>query len=145
MRTIFFLFLLGLSLATLAGCATVGGYAIENQPKQWVVDSETAFKYMENPKIKGNKILFEGKTPPDGEYDICLINKDGSGFVNLTPQTPGMRDRFAKWIEGGIAYWSRKSGSNEKGQNYTMNEDGSNKRPVSEELYNSLPDISENK
>ena len=46
----------------------------------------------------GNKILFHSKA--DGDWDIYVINVDGTGLVNLTADHPGP-DVFPDWSPDG--------------------------------------------
>lgn len=99
MKRYVLLLFLGASLIGAGTWAAVRGYAESNE-KKWVVDSETAFKNMYNPQVRGDKIIFSGQTAPYGLDDIFIMNKDGTGLKNLT-NTPEKWELYPLWADGG--------------------------------------------
>jgi len=75
----------------------------------------------------GDRILFTGNTPAE-DSDIFVVNRDGSGFANLT-NGPGV-DTAPAWSPDGrhIAFVSSRDGNREI---YVMNADGSDPVNVS--------------
>ena len=76
----------------------------------------------------GTRIAFASTRPGGGNMDIWVVNRDGSGLKNLTPNTKNSYESVPTWSPGGnqIAFTSDRSGSN---QIYTMNStDGLNPR-----------------
>lgn len=69
----------------------------------------------------GKKIAFHGDL--DGNFDIWVVNRDGSGLVNLTRHAA--EDRFPAWSPDGtqIAFASTRSGDYDV---WVMGADGSN-------------------
>ncbi|HET9370437.1 MAG TPA: hypothetical protein VFO19_09320 [Vicinamibacterales bacterium] len=69
----------------------------------------------------GNKVAFSSNR--SGNWDIWVVNKDGSGLRNLTPNTPQWIENAPTWSPDGnkIAFTSNRSGNN---QIYVMNADG---------------------
>ncbi len=83
---------------------------------------------------KGYKIL--GETMPKGNWDIYVMNFDGSNKVNLTNTPYGFFERYAKWSPDGkkIIYitdtprGSRKEQPEYAGEIWIMNADGAEKK-----------------
>jgi len=74
----------------------------------------------------GRRIAFTCNSGSDNNYnrDICLINSDGTNFINLTSSNPS-NDEYSSWSPDGkyIAFESERDGYAEI---YVMNSDGSN-------------------
>jgi Tol biopolymer transport system component len=76
----------------------------------------------------GRMIAFATKR--DGNFDVYILNADGSGLRNLT-RNPG-RDFFQAWLpDGRIAFSSDRGGDAEL---YVLNADGSGLRNLTREL-----------
>jgi Tol biopolymer transport system component/TolB-like protein/Tfp pilus assembly protein PilF len=76
----------------------------------------------------GNKILFQDRI--DENSEICAVNVDGSGFVNLT-QSPS-RDMSPAYSPDGtkIAFAANRAAGTSTFEIYVMNADGSDQRLV---------------
>lgn len=127
-------FLLPVFLLGASGCATVPYKSAILQ------DSNKAFKTMENPKIRGDKIFFlaqgsmiYGITPYN---DIYSMSKDGEGLKNLTLSENIDESDIGLTSEGGIVYKALYLGGEQKF--YKMNEDGTDRQEIGEDLYKAL-------
>ena len=65
----------------------------------------------------------------EGSKDICVMNADGSGVINLIPLA-GQEDFDPAWSPDGsrIAFTSNRDGGNSNYEIYVMNADGSNQQ-----------------
>jgi TolB protein len=70
----------------------------------------------------GTRLVFEA-SGANGYSDVYVVNRDGAGMRNLTPNTPRWSDGAPTWAPTGqqIAFTSDRSGTN---QVYTMSADG---------------------
>jgi len=73
-----------------------------------------------------------------GRTDIWVVNRDGSGLRNLTPNTPNWDDSAPTWSPDGtqIAFTSDRSGTN---QIYTMAADGTGVRRIISHQHSDRP------
>lgn len=71
----------------------------------------------------GNRIAFVSNRAGQGNNDIWVVNRDGSGLMNLTPNTPKSMEGAPTWAPGGnqLAFTSDRTGVN---QIYLMEADG---------------------
>jgi len=77
-------------------------------------------------------LLFaEGCSSPNFIYDICVVNADGTNFINLTNNTVGVEARMPSWSPNGnkIAF-SVTSGQSDDGT-YVITSEGTNKIELS--------------
>ena len=86
----------------------------------------------------GTKIVFErlvNDTSPHGNYDLFLINPDGSGETRLT--NSGYSQGLAVWSNAGdkITYLVAAIGTLGKYDIYIMDSDGMNNRDISPEYF----------
>jgi len=73
----------------------------------------------------GSRIAYTSDQGPGLDWDIWVVNADGSGKTNLTPSTSGIQDYDPAWSPDGskIAFVSNRGGSPDI---YVMNPNGSN-------------------
>ncbi len=71
----------------------------------------------------GNRLAFVSNRAGQGNNDIWVVNRDGSGLTNLTPNTPKSMEGAPTWAPGGnqLAFTSDRTGIN---QIYLMEADG---------------------
>jgi TolB protein len=93
-----------------------------------------------DPRISpdGQKIVFErleADDSPHGNYNIFLINVDGSGEVRLT--TSGYSQGFASWSRSGdmMVYIVAAVDNEGKYDIYQMNSDGTNNRNITPDYF----------
>ena len=136
-------------LIVLSGCAAVDYYVIaegstEDKASQPIVDPQTAFKYMRNPKTREAKLLFHGRTPESMRTrglnytcDIFMMNSDGTELKNLT-NTPDHDELNPVWGEGGQVLFIDNGMNTPDWENwkyYLINTDGSGRTEITKRLY----------
>ncbi len=125
------LILFGIGLATLAGCATVGGYAIEKIKTGDVSEVD----YEANLDLYNNRIVYSVDMGSQGavNYDLFIADRDGTNKRRLT-NTPNVDEKRPIWtIDGRIAYWDSRTD-----KEFIIDEDGKNKLEISRALFYNL-------
>ena len=87
----------------------------------------------------GSKIAFAStRGSSSGYLDIWVVNRDGTGLTNLTPNTPTSIESSPTWSPSGhqIAFTSDMTGSN---QIWYMNADGTGRRKISGDQHADRP------
>lgn len=124
-----------LSLIELEGSVATIGYAQETDlgKEGIIVDSESAFKYMEPSGQRGRKILFTGKTSPYGKRDVFVMEIGGSNFKNLT-DTPDLEEKTAFWIDDSTIAYAVET-EKDSFRYFTMDINNNTKKEISSSLY----------
>ena len=131
--------LLGI-VSVVTGCASLlDAHYYEQQKKQAIVDSETAFKYMFSVQKHDGAMVFLGADSISGRNDVFIMNSDGTGFRNLT-NTPGGDEGFPGWTdEGRVVYvalpdrWD--AHMRELWKYYMVNADGTDRKEIGAGLF----------
>ena len=86
-----------------------------------------------------SRIVFASDEASPGNYDIYVINADGTAKQNLT-NSPAVNDRQPSWSPDGsrIAFLTDRNG---RWEVWVMNVDGSNQRPMFSEAVNNQLEI----
>jgi Tol biopolymer transport system component/plastocyanin len=102
-----------------------------NGSGQTRISNELAHEFMPAWSPDGSKLAVTCRNggAPEGSKDICVMNADGSGLINLIPLA-GQEDFDPAWSPDGskIAFTSNRDGGNSNYEIYVMNADGSNHR-----------------
>ena len=102
-----------------------------NGSGQTRISSQLAFEFMPAWSPDGSKLAVTCRAggATEGSKDICVMNADGTGVVNLIPLA-GQEDFDPAWSPDGskIAFTSNRDGGNSNYEIYVMNADGSNQR-----------------
>ena len=102
-----------------------------NGSGQTRITAELAFEFMPAWSPDGSKLAVTCRAggATEGSKDICVMNADGTGVVNLIP-LPGQEDFDPAWSPDGsrIAFTSNRDGGNSNYEIYVMNADGTNHR-----------------
>jgi Tol biopolymer transport system component len=84
------------------------------------------FQSMMHPE--GTKVVFWGRAPGEGSFDIWVANVDGTGVRKVTTDQAANEAPF--WTPDGRIVWASRRGGEERPRLWVMNEDGTNARQV---------------
>jgi TolB protein len=80
----------------------------------------------------GTRIVYDARLSGQADFDVFVMNEDGSGATNFTPGTPDSDDIHPSWSPDGnrIVYAKNASDGSVDGDLYTMASNGSDVVPL---------------